>query len=174
MHFIVSTTKMSPITVITVVEVVGVMPSGHTSAGWPVAMQMSAASANGAVGIAGNDNLFQCRIQAFRQSGQLDNLTRLARIGYQEQQVVFLQDTQIAMLRFAGMKENRRRPPLEQKVVAMFMAICPALPHATGNQLSPFLWCTLLYNQGELPFRMRPVTGISSTACALRGATIRE
>ena len=43
----VPTTKMSPITVITVVEVVGVNPNGQTSAGLPVGKQTSALIAKG-------------------------------------------------------------------------------------------------------------------------------
>ena len=103
-----------------------------------------------AIRISRNDNLFQCRIQAFRQSGQLDNLTRLARIGYQEQQVVFLQDTQIAMLRFAGMKENRRRPR-RTKGSGDVHGYLSGFTHATGDQLSLFV-VHLLYNQGDSLF----------------------
>ena len=43
----VSTTRISPITVITVVEVVGVMPNAQTSSGCPVHQQISDSRANG-------------------------------------------------------------------------------------------------------------------------------
>ena len=49
--FIVSTTRISPITVIIVVEVVGVIPRGHTSAGLPVSRQISASCASGLSGL---------------------------------------------------------------------------------------------------------------------------
>ena len=47
----VCTTRMSPITVITVVDVVGVIPNVHTSAGLPVLRQTSDSSASGLSGI---------------------------------------------------------------------------------------------------------------------------
>ena len=47
----VCTTRMSPITVITVVDVVGVIPNVHTSAGLPVLRQTSDSSASGLSGL---------------------------------------------------------------------------------------------------------------------------
>ena len=47
MCFMVPTTNRSPITVMTVVDVVGVRPKGHTSFGAPVGRQIVASAASG-------------------------------------------------------------------------------------------------------------------------------
>lgn len=69
----VSTTRISPITVITVVEVVGVIPSGQTSSGCPVGRQISAALASGLSGfpvmtIFFNDGFRRAPVQSALQS----------------------------------------------------------------------------------------------------------
>ena len=49
--FMVPTTNRSPITVMTVVDVVGVRPKGHTSFGAPVGRQIVASAASGLSGL---------------------------------------------------------------------------------------------------------------------------
>ena len=65
----VCTTNISPITVMAVVEVVGVMPNTQTSAGLPVLRQTSDSFCQRTVRITSNNNKLQIRIQIMSQTG---------------------------------------------------------------------------------------------------------
>ena len=87
------------------------------------------------VRISCNDDKFQFRIQVMRQLCQFDDFPCFARIGDEQQQVV-----------------------------AIFMAICPALPMPEVTSL-PFLRCTCS-TISSTAFSYASVTGIFNTACA--------
>jgi hypothetical protein len=104
--FITSTTRISPMTVITVVEVVGVSPNGQTSFGLPVLMQTLDSLASGLFGLP----VMTMNLRAgLRMCARLvsSTISRVfSGIGYHQQQIVLLKDAQVAVLGFAGMKEN--------------------------------------------------------------------
>ena len=95
--------------------------------------------------ISGNDNLLQRRIQTTSQIGQFHDFTRFTRIGYKKQQVIFLQNSQIAMLSFTGVKKNSRNTR-RTKSSSNVHGNLSGLSHSTGYQLS-FFAVYLFYNQ---------------------------
>ena len=115
------------------------------------------------VRIARNNDKLQPGIQVVRQLCQLDNFARLARIGNEQQQVVFLQNTQVSVLCLAGMQKDGGNAG-RTKVVAIFIAICPALPMPEVTSF-PFLRCTCS-TMSSTAFSYASVTGIFNTACA--------
>lgn len=79
--FMVCTTRMSPMTVMAVVEVVGVMPSTHTSCGFPVLRHTLDSCARGLSGFPVDDDELQSRVQVMCQLCQLHDFASFARIG---------------------------------------------------------------------------------------------
>ena len=68
-------------TVMAVVEVVGVMPNTHTSWGFSGAKAYIGFVCQGAVGVSGDDDELQSRVQVMCQLCQLHDFASFARIG---------------------------------------------------------------------------------------------
>ena len=133
----VCTTRMSPITVITVVDVVGVIPNVHTSAGLPVLRQTSDSSASGLSGLPVITINFN---PGFKLCASCVNST-ISRV-LPELEMSNSKSFSCKMPRSPccaslGCKKTEGIP-VEQNVVAMFMAICPAFPIPLVTSL-PFL-----------------------------------
>ena len=92
----VPTTNRSPITVMTVVDVVGVRPKGHTSFGAPV-------------GVAGDNDKLHLRYETACQLHQFEQFACLAGVGDEQHDIVLADDAEVAVLCFAGMQEVGRR-----------------------------------------------------------------
>ena len=97
----VPTTNRSPITVMTVVDVVGVRPKGHTSFGAPVGRQIVASAASG---LSGLDKL-HLRYETACQLHQFEQFACLAGVGDEQHNIVLADDAEVAVLCFAGMQE---------------------------------------------------------------------
>ena len=64
------------------------------------------------------------------------DFTGLARIGYQQHHIIGLKHAQVAVLGL-GRMQIHGGIPVDEKVVAIFMAICPALPMPEVTSLPP-------------------------------------
>ncbi len=127
LRFITLTTRMSPITVISVVEVVGVSPRGHTSGAPPV---KSVASAISAKALSACPVMVIIGIVGMRLRAS-DTSSIISRV---------LPELEISNITSSGCNTPRSPcwasegwrftagMPVLLNVVAMFMAICPALP----------------------------------------------
>ena len=127
-------------TVIIVVEVVGVRPRGHTSAGAPVKRHTSAFCANSLRSFPVMTMNCNSGLKRFASVSS----SRISRV-FPELEMTSITSFSCKMPRspcWASLGwRNTAGIPVEQKVVAMFMAICPALPMPLVTSL-PFLWCT--------------------------------
>ena len=125
--FMVCTTKMSPMTVIAVVEVVGVIPNVQTSAGFPVLRQTSDSCANGLSGFPVITMNFKSgsRLCANRVSSTISRV--LPELEINKSKSFFCKIHKSPCCASLGCRKTDGIP-VEQKVVAMFIAICPAFP----------------------------------------------
>ena len=102
------TTRMSPITVITVVEVVGVIPKSTNFLWFSCAEAYIGLVCQRTIRISGNNNKLEVWVQIMSQLCKFNDFTRLTGIGNQQQQVVLLQDAQVSVLCFAGVQKYGR------------------------------------------------------------------
>ena len=135
----VSTTKISPITVITVVEVVGVIPKAHTSSGCPVHKQISDSRANGlsAFPVITIYFKFGFKLCASCVSSTISRV--FPELEIRSSKSFSCKIPKSPCWASLGCK-NTAGIPVEQKVVAIFIAICPALPIPVVTSF-PFLRC---------------------------------
>ena len=159
----VCTTRISPITVITVVEVVGVMPSMQTSLGLPVLRHTSDSCASGLSGfpVMTINFSFGFRLCASCVSSTISRV--LPELEISSSRSFSCRIPRSPCCASLGCR-NTEGMPVEQKVVAIFMAICPALPMPEVTSL-PFLRCTCS-TISSTAFSYASVTGIFNTACA--------
>ena len=97
------------------------------------------------VRISRNNDKLQPGIQIVRQLCQLDNFARLARIGNEQQQVVFLQNTQVSVLCLAGMQKDGGNAG-RTKGSSNIHSYLPCLAHA-GSYQFPFFAVYLFYDE---------------------------
>ena len=137
--FMVCTTRISPITVMAVVEVVGVIPSVQTSAGLPVLRQTSDSCANGLSGFPVITINFSSgsRLWASWVSSTISRV--LPELEISRSKSFFCRIPKSPCCASLGCR-NTEGIPVEQKVVAMFIAICPAFPIPEVTSF-PFFWC---------------------------------
>ena len=135
----VCTTRISPMTVITVVEVVGVIPRVQTSAGCPVLRHTSDSLASGLSGLPVMTMNFR---PGFRLWASWVNST-ISRV-LPEFEINNSRSFSCRMPRSPCCASLGCRKTegiqVEQNVVAMFIAICPALPMPEVTSL-PFFLC---------------------------------
>ena len=136
----VSTTKISPITVITVVLVVGVIPNGHTSLGLPVLKQTSASLANGLSGLPVMTIVFTLGFRLCDKAVSSTISRVLPELEISNNKSFSCNIPKSPCCASLGCR-NTAGMPVEQKVVAIFKAICPALPMPEVTNL-PLRTCT--------------------------------
>lgn len=159
----VCTTSMSPMTVMTVVEVVGVMPSTQTSLGLPVWRQTVASCASGLSGLPVMTMNFSAgfRLWASRVSSTISRV--LPELEMSRSRSFSCRMPRSPCCASLGCRKTEGMP-VEQKVVAMFMAICPAFPMPEVTSF-PLRRCTCS-TMRPTAFSYASVTGMLSTACA--------
>ena len=140
----VSTTRISPITVITVVEVVGVIPNAQTSSGCPVHKQISDSRANGLSAFP-VITIFQRWVQRMSQLCEFHYFAGLTGIRNQQQQIILLQYAQVSVLCFAGMQKYRRNAG-RTKCGSNIHSYLSGFSHSGSHQFTPFVMY-LLNNQ---------------------------
>ena len=123
----VCTTNISPITVMAVVDVVGVIPNTQTSAGLPVLRQTSDSFASGLSGFPVITINFRSgsRLWAKRVNSTISRV--LPELEISRSRSFFCKIPKSPCCASLGCRKTDGIP-VEQKVVAMFRAMCPAYP----------------------------------------------
>ena len=115
--------------------------------------------------VAGDDDQGKAGVQFFCQIHQFEDLTRLARVGDEQQQIVWLYHPQVAMLRFAGMEEDGRCAGGGEGGSDVDADLA-RFAHAAGDHLAAILMHTTvdqLYRLGEMPVQRNIADGCCLT-----------